>query len=132
MKYLTLILVIALLCLCLIAAWAEVPKPKSAGFTFGPEGMSATYLHDGHNYSLAAGTELKRNGNLVQHAWVIYQPENNKQFGLAGTLGYEIPLVKNRAVILTPHVGVEQPLTEGLDGKSEFKAIWGVSLGVHF
>lgn len=126
------LLAIVLLCLCVAVSWAEVPKPKSAGFSFGPDGLSVTYLYDGHNYALAAGKELTRNVNMVSHAWLIFQPLNKGQFGVAGTVGYELALTKTRAVMFTPQIGVEQAITEGLDGKSPFRFIWGGTLSVKF
>jgi len=110
---------------------SSIPKPKSTGFSFGPNGVSLTYLHDGDNYGLAAGAEIGRKDKMVAQGWLVFEPVNKSQVGLGATLGYDITLVKD-TLILTPLVGVMQPVTEGLDGKMNGKFVYGGSLTARF
>lgn len=109
---------------------STIPKPKSTGFSFGPNGVSITYLHDNHDYGLAAGAEIGRKNKLVAQGWVVFEPTNKSQIGLAVTMGYDIGLSKD--VTLTPLVGVMQPVTEGLDGTANGKFVYGGSLAFKF
>jgi len=115
------------------AAPAEVstiPKPKSSGLSFGPNGVSVTYLHDGENYGLAAGAELGRKDRVVAQGWIVFEPVNKSQVGLGATIGYDFPI--GDVLTLTPLVGVLQPITEGLDGTINGKFVFGGSATFKF
>ncbi len=109
---------------------STIPKPKSSGLSFGPNGISVTYLNDGDNYGLAAGTELGRKDRVVAQGWIVFEPVNKNQVGLGATIGYDIPI--GDVLTLTPLVGVLQPVTEGLDGTLNGKFVYGGSASFKF
>ena len=157
MKYL-IALMVAILLLCSLASFAETvttqvtvpvtldvsvkavatpvptpavvpPKPKSVGFTFGPDGIQVIYLNDGKNYGLAFGGEVYRQGRLSVKALIAIEPTNNAQFGLGPYLGYDIPWKK---LTITPLYGLNIPITAGANGNRSLRGMLGVAATIKF
>lgn len=111
------------------AAILTVPTPKSSGFSVTGSGVDFTYLYDGSNYGIAAGTKIGGKDRWIAQTWLDYQPDNSGQLGISVTLGYKIPVTED--IYVTPLVGVMQALTT-VDGTKPFKGVFGGSFHISF